>query len=434
MNPRPALAGLAVSGTVLAAVVAWMATRPPANGGAGAGTESAAVAGAPGPKPVAGDRKPSVAATWSFDWTQVATNDLRHYIRNLRGVKCPEQTVRDIIIAEVDHEFAPREAPFKVSGDAVLIPENETSAQRRARKKADYQRRRNLRLVEKEKAAVIRDLLGIDIPLEPLRGWHNRNYERMESAINGVPAGKRERVRETMEAYWELSDTLNDERDVPSNGRDGEFIERYKENNERRRLGLSQVLTPDELELFDMRASSVADRLRTQLGEMQPSEAEFREIYRLRRDVEEPFGGTMTVSDVSNYQQDPEAENRYRQRLEATLSPERLAQMDQVQSEGYQNLARLRDRFDLPAETVDKAYELLRQGTTVTEPAETIENGQVVQRVVTRSTGRPTEEQLNQLRAMLGDRAFMVFQAMVPDDRPPVQAAVPLQLVPPARP
>ncbi len=416
MNPRPAIAGLILSGTALAGVAAWLATRgvpvaAPGDASSGPGSERETASSA---RP----QKKDVAEIGAFDWASVATNDLRRYIVNLRSVQCPEPTIRDIIIAEVQRRFDPREAPFKVPSGEVLIPENETSAQRRARRREDYLRRRSLRLVEKEKVAVIRDLLGIDLPLEPLRGWYSRNYERMESAINGVPAEKRERVREMMEAYWNLSDTLNDERDVSMKGRDAEFIERYRENNERRRLGLLQILTPDEVELFDMRASSVAERLRIQLGEMQPTEAEFREIYRMRRDIEEPFGGTMTVGDTTGVEQDPQAETRYRERLEALLPPERLAQMDRVQGEQHQNLARLRDRFGLAPEVVDQAYELLQQGVPVTEHIRVVENGQVVERERTRRSSRPPDAQWNQMREILGPQAFTVLEAMFPDDRP----------------
>ncbi len=416
MNPRPAIAGLILSGTALAGVAAWLATRgvpvaAPGDASSGPGSERETASSAR-------SQKKDVAEIGAFDWASVATNDLRRYIVNLRSVQCPEPTIRDIIIAEVQRRFDPREAPFKVPSGEVLIPENETSAQRRARRREDYLRRRSLRLVEKEKVAVIRDLLGIDLPLEPLRGWYSRNYERMESAINGVPAEKRERVREMMEAYWNLSDTLNDERDVSMKGRDAEFIERYRENNERRRLGLLQILTPDEVELFDMRASSVAERLRIQLGEMQPTEAEFREIYRMRRDIEEPFGGTMTVGDTTGVEQDPQAETRYRERLEALLPPERLAQMDRVQGEQHQNLARLRDRFGLAPEVVDQAYELLQQGVPVTEHIRVVENGQVVERERTRRSSRPPDAQWNQMREILGPQAFTVLEAMFPDDRP----------------
>ena len=426
MNPRPTIAGLILSGAALAGVAAWLATRgvpiaAPVDAASRLGSKRETAS-------TTRSRTKDLVSTGSFDWASVATNDLRRYIVNLRAVQCPEPTVRDIIIAEVQRQFDPREAPFKVASGEVLFPENETSAQRQIRRRADYLRRRNLRLVEKEKVAVIRELLGIDLPLEPLRGWYSRNYERMESAINGVPAEKRERVREMMEAYWNLSDTLNDDRDVSMKGRDAEFIERYRENNERRRLGLLQILTPDEVEMFDMRASSAAERLRIQLGEMQPTEAEFREIYRLRRDIEEPFGGTMTVGHTTGVEQDPQAETRYRERLEALLPPERLAQMDRVQGERHQNLARLRDRFGLAPEVVDQAYELLQQGVPITEHIRVVENGQVVDRERTRQSSRPPEAQWNQMREILGSQAFTVIEAMFPDDQPEPSGPIPLPL------
>jgi hypothetical protein len=410
MNPRPLIAALSLSGVGLAAAVAWISTRPAAFPVSDAVADAASTGDS---RPVIVTRvvKYGAAAGWNFNWTSVATNDLRAYIRNLREVKCPEQTVRDIIIAEVNREFAPREAPYKVA-ESPIPPPGEKPSQRDARLKLDYQRRRSLRLVEKEKVAVIKDLLGVEIPLDPLRGWHNRNYERMESAINGVPAEKRERVREILEAYWELSDTLNDERNVAEKGRDVNFVERYKENNERRRLALGQVLTPDEFELFEMRASSVADRLRTQLSEFKPTEAEFREIYRLRRDIEEPFGGTMTTGNVNEYKQDPEAENRYRQQIETLLGSERLAAFDRAQNPVFQNLASLRERFNLTPEQVDQAFDILGQQAAVTRHVETSPDGRTT--ITETGSGRPAAEQWSQIGQILGNDAFTVLGAMIP--------------------
>src|SRR5579863_1772942 len=41
-----------------------------------------------------------------FSWPQVETADYRAYIANLRDIGCPEQTIRDIIIAEVNQLYA----------------------------------------------------------------------------------------------------------------------------------------------------------------------------------------------------------------------------------------------------------------------------------------------------------------------------------------
>src|SRR4030095_2131374 len=47
-----------------------------------------------------------------FDWRKVESEDYRQYIANLRAVGCPEQTVRDIIIADVAALFEARRRPL----------------------------------------------------------------------------------------------------------------------------------------------------------------------------------------------------------------------------------------------------------------------------------------------------------------------------------
>ena len=56
----------------------------------------------------------------TFDWQQVESNDYRDYIANLRTIGCPEETIRDIIKADVDKlykskakELQPETEPFE---------------------------------------------------------------------------------------------------------------------------------------------------------------------------------------------------------------------------------------------------------------------------------------------------------------------------------
>jgi hypothetical protein len=46
-----------------------------------------------------------VEITEPFRWAQVESSDYRVYLANLRALGCPEQTVRDIIIADVNDLF-----------------------------------------------------------------------------------------------------------------------------------------------------------------------------------------------------------------------------------------------------------------------------------------------------------------------------------------
>src|SRR5215510_15089950 len=63
--------------------------------------------------------KPSIAADLApahlphleperFTWSQIESADYRTYITNLRSIGCPEQTIRDIIVADVQGLYAPR--------------------------------------------------------------------------------------------------------------------------------------------------------------------------------------------------------------------------------------------------------------------------------------------------------------------------------------
>jgi hypothetical protein len=53
----------------------------------------------------------NTAESKSFSWNQIESADYRVYVANLRGISCPEQTIRDIITADVHGTFAPhREA------------------------------------------------------------------------------------------------------------------------------------------------------------------------------------------------------------------------------------------------------------------------------------------------------------------------------------
>ena len=46
-----------------------------------------------------------------FSWSQVESADYPTYIANLRSIGCPEQTIRDIIIADVNALYAQSARP-----------------------------------------------------------------------------------------------------------------------------------------------------------------------------------------------------------------------------------------------------------------------------------------------------------------------------------
>ena len=71
--------------------------------------------------------------TNSLRWAQLESEDYQTYIARLRGIGCPEQTIRDIIIADLDKLLAPEIA-------------------------AAYGRRKELRYWHPEEAEMINDV------------------------------------------------------------------------------------------------------------------------------------------------------------------------------------------------------------------------------------------------------------------------------------
>ena len=83
----------------------------------------------------------------AFDWSQLESVDYRTYIANLRGIGCPEQTIRDIITADVAELYARRRTPLE---DALRMG---TQSERSTWEL-------QLRTLQREEPAVLVALLG----------------------------------------------------------------------------------------------------------------------------------------------------------------------------------------------------------------------------------------------------------------------------------
>src|SRR5687767_831304 len=88
---------LAIAAIVLAVKLAGPrpATLTPAEGSAVQVVTQAVPTGVPGQVKV---EKPAEG----FDWRLVESEDYKKYIVNLRSIGCPEETIRDIITADVN--------------------------------------------------------------------------------------------------------------------------------------------------------------------------------------------------------------------------------------------------------------------------------------------------------------------------------------------
>ncbi len=96
--------GISVTTNILlAALLCWPAHHSPT--AESLPSPQTPAAGQPERETLAPRRPERITPAQSFRWSQIESPDYHAYISNLRGIGCPEQTIRDIVTADVDEAF-----------------------------------------------------------------------------------------------------------------------------------------------------------------------------------------------------------------------------------------------------------------------------------------------------------------------------------------
>ena len=210
-----------------------------------------------------------------FDWSKIYSKDFFQYVRNLRDARIPERILRDIVMAEIYRVYAQKwkdlnpigaDWNYWARGDPA-IPQRDSSA---------YQSRLALM---KERDEMIRNLFGSStafLDQEAVYGYSPS--EKIEREIAFLPPEKLSAVREY------LQESARAEQGLMGQPLNDESASAIKNLEATRLADLASVLTPDEVEQYELRASPVAHGIRTQLGELELNENEFKQIYRIEKD------------------------------------------------------------------------------------------------------------------------------------------------------
>src|SRR5687767_307221 len=94
-------------------------------------------------------------------WDRLFSPNPKEFVANLRRAHCPEPTVKALAVIEVNKRFVARDAVLRDQpGDHLPLGWPETSH-------GDLQRRRReARLLAREKMAMLRETLGYDVPVD----------------------------------------------------------------------------------------------------------------------------------------------------------------------------------------------------------------------------------------------------------------------------
>ena len=213
-----------------------------------------------------------------FSWTQVESSDYPTFIANLRAIDCPEQTIRDIIIADVNALFAKRLA----TDPDIVSPEQQWWLSEPDPGLLAIAERR-IRMLDTERRALLTQLLGITWETGDLVSLPRPSHPGLVldgPVLGNLPADVKQSIQDvSTRANERLQANLDAQRQAGKMPDAAEVAKlRLQTRNE-----FARLLTPPQLEEFLLRYSQDANNLRAELGQLKyfdGSPDEFRAIFR----------------------------------------------------------------------------------------------------------------------------------------------------------
>lgn len=274
-------------------------------------------------------------------WQDIEASEYPKFIENLKAFGCPEDVIKDIIITDVARLY-------KTKRDAILAknpPKFYLSGGYSSEVKKQLER------LKLEQKALIKDLLGIDYESEVEKLLAKDEDTEPDLFLDFLSQEKQQKVRQIMNQYKARLQAVEDRCG-------GIYLKddyrELKEIEDQRDRALAEVLSPEELNEYNLRNSELASDLRNNFRDINLTEDEFRKIYQARVELEKRIK-LSAESAGSESGEDPY--KKYYDDLKSILGGERYKKFEMSQSPDYYYLARFGERFNLTENSVEKLYD-----------------------------------------------------------------------------
>lgn len=295
----------------------------------------------------------TVIRTNAFNWTQLESEDYRTYIARLRSIECPEQTIRDIVIADLEKLMAARvqeieghrERPKYWKPDRKeLVRTVDTLEKMGQKQEVDFQKRE-----------IIRDLLGVDLAAERSRSQGEADF--YEERLDFLTPEQRTRVRIIMERANRAEVSLREKSWLENDELSADERKELREIQHTKEQQVASLLSPDELDQYNLWFSPSAYRVRDSFFAMEPSEEDFLAVYKLQRSFDEQWQDVqpaeLTPAEFQKYEQ---AQKDYEAAIREYLGEERYTEYQRSRDDDYQQLQAAASQFGLNLGVASEVY------------------------------------------------------------------------------
>ncbi|MBN2505144.1 MAG: hypothetical protein JXQ71_00475 [Verrucomicrobia bacterium] len=341
----------------LIGVVAYLVSHrpgPAASAAAGRGIELPLAAARTTQVVVRGVAPRILTVTNEFQWGQLESEDYREYVARLRSIGCPEQTLRDIIIADLDKLLAPRMSAIYGRRADLQYWHSEEEELANDRDHAEWGRRE--RELDREKREIIMELLGVDVVRErmKLKGYQDY-YERR---LGFLPEGKRTGVRQVLERFDGREKALAARRQEGGGWSEKDRLE-WQDLRAEKQQALAELLSPGEQQLYELWMSPSANAVRYAFYGMDATEEEFRTVYDLRKTFDEQWDpDQLRWEDTTQLEQWSEAKRTLDRQIREALGEARYREYRRGEDPDWHRLNAVVTRHGLPRGLSAQAYDL----------------------------------------------------------------------------
>lgn len=290
-----------------------------------------------------------------FSWQEVESDDYPTYIQNLRDIQCPEQTIRDIIIADVNSLFARKRAT------EIITPEQQWW---RSLPDAEIVRVAMARAneLESERRLLLTRLLGtnwetgdlVSLPRPTRQGVPLDGAE-----LGNLPNDVKQAVEEiTLRSQDQLA-AYQDEQAKAGKPLDPAVL---LELRRAARAELAQVLSPVQLEEYLLRYSQTASALRSELGQLKyfnVSSNEFRTMFRATDPIDLQLQALANATDPNSISQRSALIEQRLAAIKSTLGAARYGEYVMLHDPRYQEAYLTAQQAGTP-EAVNTIYQINR--------------------------------------------------------------------------
>ncbi len=301
-----------------------------------------------------------------LDWKSIESDDYATYVANLRAVGCPEETIRDIIVADVNQVFdARRRALDRPGTDWEFWRHPDEEPREVQASQAAREREAGLAALEQERRQLLSGLLGEGF----LRSELDRfaSAERNDRSVQFLPPEKREAVATARARYQQAQEELALLADPEQHAAASAAAEQAFEQ------ALDQVLDPGEREQLEMRSSALADGLREALRGFGASETEFQKVFRLEKEFareREALERAQFAGTESQASEKIEAgEIELQDKIRSALGEQRFEEYQRARDPEFQTLFSLAREHDV---SPDVATEVIGMRQTVKDHTDRI--------------------------------------------------------------